>query len=270
MTDVTTTLVFRGLCTFIERKDENKYEAYLLAGAMDDGADAHDHDHDSRKAHIRSLAIPIASIEHKEADLTWLPTAVIHGSGGPIDQIGVWIVPPGVLKLEVTPAQLGKLPDLKGRSAVIDLHKLHTADKSKAKLRDEILRAGATVIDLQDGVIISDDFTKFDQLLLLRGADTEPFARGGFARAFKWAITGKELRIVISNPKGEKITLREGAAVGITNVAPVPAGEGVGHFAHYYGVFVTQPGDNRKVQLKLGTQDEPVFDCVPPTESPKP
>jgi hypothetical protein len=258
----TTSITFRGLCTFIPRGA--KYEVYLLPGTGHVNC-GHDHPH---VTHLPTLSVPIEFIDTDDMATTWMPDAVTYErTGGVRAQIGVWKL--DHLEVDVTPRGpvIAQLPRWQDRDKAVDLKANHSAAEAKAKSRAAILAGDAASIDLQDGEIVSEDLTSSGELKLVRNGTA--ISDGPFARAIRWSLNRPGLRVDLTS-RGGRIALLEGAKVAVTNVAPVMASKALCHFEHYYEVFTAKPPSDRLLSLAFGKRDEPVYDCVPPAPGPDP
>ena len=258
----TTSIVFRGLCTFVER--QKTYEVYLLSGMQHVNCSGHA----GHIPHLASLSIPIKAIDLKAGATTWLPDAVIYvGSGDAKIQVGVWKLT-GEVSLVPTPAGPRGTPTWTDRAKAIDLSAHHAADGSSPRTRQDVLAQGAAIVELVGGDIRTDEPST--ELRVKRKGGGEPDSNGPFAQAIVWTAAGEQTRFDIVSSK-KKIAILAGAQVAVTNVAPVPAADGLCHFEHYYEVFTRKPVDDRLLVLEPEqslTMDVPVFDCVPPTPGP--
>jgi hypothetical protein len=263
----TTSITFRGLCTFIQHQQH--YDVCLLAGAGPLSGDHHDQGAHPR--HLPSLSVNIKFVDTDPTETTWLPDAVVYDkTGGPEAQIGVWKLDRYVLTLKPSVGGSGQPPKFMNRDKEADLTYHHQTGTAKARTRADIMAGGAAIVELVDGAIVSREPTADEELHLIRGNDpTRIVSKGPFARAFEWSLDRANLTVKIVSSAGV-IALKEKAQVSITNVAPVMASKGLMHFEHYYETFVQKPAEDQQLQLVFNVQDEPVYDCVPPSPGPTP
>jgi hypothetical protein len=254
----TTTITFRGLCTFIQHAAH--YDVCLLPGTGVDHHGAH-------PPHLASLSVHVDMIDTDPGQTTWKPDAIVYDkNGGTAGQMGVWKLDRRVVTLTPTPAGPGKAPTFADRKNEIDLSHYHTAAEAKAKTRDQIVAAGASIVQLVDGAIVGREKGKKLKLIRKVGGDLKT---QDFVRAYEWSLAANGLKVKIVSSAGT-ISLKESAKVAISNVAPVMGSASLTHFEHYYETFAQKPQADRLLHLEFTSLDEPVYDCVPPTPGPTP
>lgn len=242
-------LVLEGLIALVDRAAES--EAYLLPG------------HDD---HMASLVIRGDFLDVENT--SWTPTTIgliqeqdTTGAWVP-RQVGVWSLHGEDVRV-VDAGAAGK-PAWANQERMFRFGVEHpnSTTLSKQDIIDRNARVGIVTLVGSQSLLQPSMPTANDNFSITKGGVTKTQALSRFVH---WT-PGQNTLPTITNTLGDEIRFNTSAGslnawACVSNVAPVPTGEGLAHFHHYYDGVTLAPGDQ---QIELGQLLFPIWDCSPP------
>jgi hypothetical protein len=233
---------FRGMCSFIKREAEGRYEVYLPTGLVH--AEPMCGGHHSHVKHAALLSVPVLDTVVTDGANAWLPDFVVHYND---IQIGCWSLDGKQVTLD---AGVSGLPPWNDRAASIDFHDYYDIN---AKSRAELVALGYPVIDLAGGQISCGP----QEAMKVTQKDK---SQNSVASYIQWQAQGVTALAV--RAAGRTLTIKQPTTICITNSASTPPTEALSHFEHYYTVLSKEVACEDRIHLSFSGVD--VYDCVPP------
>ncbi|MEO8484228.1 MAG: hypothetical protein ABI634_18600 [Acidobacteriota bacterium] len=236
------TVEFRGLCAFIERPKEKRYEVYFPTGLFDTDkpCDA------ERVRHLTALAIPTMAVN---PDKSAHPLQVVTVDGR---EIGIWLISDELVTFSTAGTELPTWDT----TDVFDLYDLHKQRvKPKGRI-DQDFRYG--VLFVSGGTLTSHDIHMFKYT-----QDNTEHEKSA-ATNIVWSLPSEAPPTIRFDGK-PKIVLREATTITVTNVSP--AGAGMQHFAYYYTLIDSNIECQDRVVIDPHdvNRSENTYGCTPPT-----